>query len=317
MDQLVVAALYHFCPVSDIQQLRGQIKDRCQEWGIMGTLILAEEGINGTVAGHRQEMDALLAFLRKDGRFPGLEHKESYLPGDSKPFLRLKIKIKKEIVTLGLPEVDPTKEVGTYLDAEEWNRVIQDPEVLLIDGRNDYEYALGHFQGTIDTGVKTFREFPAWAKDNLDPKRHKKIAMFCTGGIRCEKASSLLLSQGFEEVFHLKGGVLKYFEEMSKQRSLWEGECYVFDNRVTVNQDLAPGSYAVCHGCREPISDTDQSSERFIRGVCCPNCYDKLSPRQVRRFSERQKQIDLAKARGTQHIGMGQERSKKHSEQAS
>jgi UPF0176 protein len=174
MDQLVVAALYHFCPVSDIQQLRGQIKDRCQEWGIMGTLILAEEGINGTVAGHRQEMDALLAFLRKDGRFPGLEHKESYLPGDSKPFLRLKIKIKKEIVTLGLPEVDPTKEVGTYLDAEEWNRVIQDPEVLLIDGRNDYEYALGHFQGTIDTGVKTFREFPAWAKDNLDPKRHKK-----------------------------------------------------------------------------------------------------------------------------------------------
>jgi UPF0176 protein len=317
MNRLVVAALYHFHPVADVKTLQKFLQDRCQSLGILGTLILAPEGINGTIAGCREAIDALLEDLRQPERFPGLEHKESYLPAEAKPFIRLKVKIKKEIVTLGVAGVDPKQQVGTYLSAKEWNEVIQDPEVLLIDGRNDYEYALGHFQGTRDTGVKTFREFPSWAKENLDPKKHKKVAMFCTGGIRCEKASSLLLSQGFQEVYHLKGGILKYFEDMPTEQSLWEGECYVFDNRVTVNQELQPGSYKICHGCREPISEADQRSERFIRGVCCPNCYDKLSPRQVRRFSERQKQIDLAKARGTQHIGLTQEHSKKVREQAS
>jgi len=300
-DSIVVAALYKFVRLDDFEQLREPLLALMLAQNVRGTLLLANEGINGTIAGPRAGIDAVLGWLREDPRLADLEHKESF--HDEHPFLRTKVKLKKEIVTMGVEGIDPNRTVGTYLSPEEWNAVISDPETILIDTRNDYEVEVGTFKGAINPETRTFREFPDYVKDTLDPAKHKKVAMFCTGGIRCEKSTAYLKEQGFEEVYHLKGGILKYLEEMPREDSLWEGECFVFDERVTVDHDLNPGEFDQCHACRRPISDEEKASEKFQLGVSCPKCYDESSPEQKARFAERQKQIELARARGRQHRG--------------
>jgi UPF0176 protein len=300
-DSIVVAALYKFVRLGDFEQLREPLLALMLAQDVRGTLLLANEGINGTIAGPRAGIDTVLGWLREDPRLADLEHKESF--HDAHPFLRTKVKLKKEIVTMGVEGIDPNRTVGTYLSPQEWNAVISDPETLLIDTRNDYEVEVGTFKGAINPETRTFREFPEYVKETLDPARHKKVAMFCTGGIRCEKSTAYLKEQGFEEVYHLKGGILKYLEEMPKEESLWEGECFVFDERVTVDHDLNPGEFDQCHACRRPISEEEKASEKFQLGVSCPKCFDESSPEQKARFAERQKQIELARARGRQHRG--------------
>lgn len=298
---IVVAALYHFVRLENFAALREPLLDLMLARDVHGTLLLAHEGINGTISGRREDVDAVLDWLRSDSRLAPLEHKESLV--DAHPFLRTKVKLKKEIVTMGVEDVDPTQVVGTYLTPEEWNRVISDPQTLLVDTRNDYEYEVGTFVGAVNPHTRSFREFPDYVREHLDPEKHTRVAMFCTGGIRCEKSTAYLKQQGFEEVYHLKGGILKYLEEMPKDKSLWQGECFVFDERVTVDHDLQPGSYDQCHACRRPISEEDKLSPHYRRGVSCPKCVDEYSLEQRQRFAERQRQIDLARARGEQHLG--------------
>ncbi len=298
---VVVAALYKFTRLVDYRELREPLLDVCLQRGVRGTLLLAEEGINGTIAGDRASIDAVLAWLRQDPRLADLEHKES--KDEEAPFLRMKVKLKREIVTLGVPGIDPNARVGTHVSPADWNAVVNDPDVVLVDTRNHYECGIGTFRGALDPGTTSFREFPAWVKANLEPSRDRKVAMFCTGGIRCEKASAYLLEQGFETVYHLRGGVLNYLEEIPAAQSTWEGECFVFDNRVSVNHRLEKGQYDQCHGCRRPITEEDKHSTRYRKGVCCPRCYDRLSDDRKARFAERQKQIQLARQRGEQHLG--------------
>jgi UPF0176 protein len=305
MSQIVVAALYRFVNLEDYREVRQPLLDFCQAQGIKGTLLLAAEGINGTVAGSRDAIDKLLAYLREDSRLAALDHKESFY--SDMPFYRMKVKLKKEIVTMGVEGIDPNEVVGTYVAPEDWNELISDPDVTVVDTRNYYESAIGSFKGAKDPKTTTFREFPQYVAEELDPDKHKKVAMFCTGGIRCEKSTAFLKQQGFEEVYHLHGGILKYLEEVPKEESLWEGECFVFDNRVAVNHDLEKGSYDQCHGCRHPITEDDKVSEKYLVGVACPRCYDKLTPEQMTRFKERQKQIELAKQRHEEHLGLSPE----------
>ena len=299
--EVVVAALYKFVELPDFHDIREPLLDFCQSRGIKGTLLLAKEGINGTVAGSRKAIDALLAYLRSDTRLIDISHKESI--DQSYPFYRMKVKLKKEIVTMGVTGIDPRKVVGTYVKPKDWNALIRDPDVLVVDTRNDYECEIGSFEGAVNPDTETFREFPQYVKENLDPEKHKKVAMFCTGGIRCEKSTAYLKEQGFDEVYHLQGGILQYLEDVPEEESLWEGECFVFDNRVAVNHRLEKGQYDQCHGCRHPITEQDKSSEYYEPGVSCPKCYGKLSDDQKARFKERQKQVQLAKARGETHIG--------------
>ncbi|GAB2788344.1 rhodanese-related sulfurtransferase [Halomonas shantousis] len=297
--RIVVVALYKFVTLEDYVALREPLLETLRAHDIKGTLLLAEEGINGTVSGTRDAIDALLAWLRADPRLAGIDHKESYC--DEQPFYRTKVKLKKEIVTLGVPGVDPNRKVGTYVEPHDWNALIDDPEVLVIDTRNDYEVAIGSFEGAVNPQTHSFREFPDYVKANYDPSKHKKVAMFCTGGIRCEKASSYMLNEGFEEVFHLKGGILKYLEEVPETQTKWRGDCFVFDNRVTVRHDLAEGEYEQCHACRMPISAEDMASDYYSPGVSCPHCWDSLSEKTRAGARERQKQIELAKRRGEPH----------------
>ncbi|MYM62773.1 rhodanese-related sulfurtransferase [Pseudomaricurvus sp. HS19] len=297
----VIAALYKFVALPDYQQLREPLLQECLDAGIKGTLLLAAEGINGTVAGTREGIDRLLAWLRADERLVDLSHKESF--DTTLPFYRMKVKLKKEIVTMGVEGIDPRRVVGTYVAPKDWNALISDPEVVVIDTRNDYEYELGSFRGALNPNTASFREFPDYVTRELDPARHKKVAMFCTGGIRCEKSTAYLKEQGFDEVYHLHGGILQYLEDVPASDSLWDGECYVFDNRVSVGHDLQPGSYDLCHGCREPISEADKASELYIEGVACPRCHHRQTPEQRQRFAERQKQVTLAKQRNQDHIG--------------
>lgn len=299
MTSIVVAALYKFVTLDDYVALREPLLQTLLDNGVKGTLLLAEEGINGTVSGSREGIDALFARLRSDPRLADIEHKESYC--DEQPFYRTKVKLKKEIVTLGVPGVDPNKQVGQYVEAKDWNALISDPEVLLIDTRNDYEVAIGTFEGAVDPKTRSFREFPEYIKAHYDPARHKKVAMFCTGGIRCEKASSYMLGAGFEEVFHLRGGILKYLEEVPQEQSLWRGDCFVFDNRVTVRHDLSEGEYDQCHACRNPVSLEDRQSEHYVPGISCPHCWDSLSEKTRAGARERQKQIELARQRNQPH----------------
>lgn len=296
-----VAALYKFADLPDYVELQAPLRELCEAHGIKGTLLLAAEGINGTIAGTRSAIDAVKAFLGNDPRFNGLEYKES--SADSMPFYRLKVRLKKEIVTLGVDGVNPNVAVGTYVDPEDWNALVADPDVILIDTRNDYEFQVGTFKGAIDPKTATFRSFPEYVKANLDPKVHKKVAMFCTGGIRCEKASSYMLHEGFEEVFHLKGGILKYLEKVPAEESLWEGECFVFDERVSLKHNLELGEYRLCRACRQPLSQDDQASAYFKDGVTCPNCNDSLPEKQRLRAMERQRQIEIARQKGIRHIG--------------
>ncbi|MET0378449.1 MAG: rhodanese-related sulfurtransferase [Spongiibacteraceae bacterium] len=303
---VVVAALYKFVTLEDFHELRQPLLDACLDAGIRGSLLLAHEGINGTIAGSREGVDRVLAYLRSDPRLADIDEKESL--DDNQPFLRMKVKLKKEIVTLGVEGIDPNQLVGTYVEAKDWNTVIADPEVLVLDTRNDYEVKAGSFRGAINPNTETFREFPQFTQQ-FDPARHKKVAMFCTGGIRCEKASAYMLQQGFDEVFHLKGGILKYLEEVPAEQSLWEGECFVFDHRVTVDHALQKGSYELCHGCGWPVSAVEKQLPQFEYGVCCAHCAATVTEEQKLRFRERRKQIELAKARGEQHIGIPMPRS--------
>ncbi len=304
MNQLVVAALYQFVELPDHRTIRSPLLDTCMSHGLRGTLLLAEEGINGTIAGTREGINAVKQWLDADGRFDRLEYKESLMEAEGVPFYRMKVKIKKEIVTLGVPGISPKMRVGRYVMPEDWNALISDPETITIDTRNDYEYEVGTFKGAINPETEAFREFPEWVADNLDPKKHKKVAMFCTGGIRCEKSTSYLLEQGFEEVYHLKGGVLNYFEQVPHTESTWEGECFVFDNRVTVNHQLEPGEFDQCHACRRPITKEDKTRPEFVMGVQCHHCVDEYSDAQRERFRMRQQQIELAESRGERHVGM-------------
>ena len=301
MTEIVVAALYKFVTLEDFHELREPLLDACIASGARGTILLAHEGINGTIAGTREAIDQVLAYLRGDPRLADLEHKESF--DDHLPFYRMKVKLKREIVTMGIEGIDPNSRVGTYVAPGDWNDLVNDPEVLLIDTRNDYEYGIGTFRGAIDPRTQSFRDFPAYVRSHLDPEKHKKVAMFCTGGIRCEKASAFMLQEGFAEVYHLQGGILKYLEEVPPQDSTWEGECFVFDNRVAVDHKLQKGQYDQCYGCRHPITEQDKRSDKYQKGICCPLCYDRLTDDQRARFSERQKQIELAALRGEGHIG--------------
>jgi len=293
-----VTALYHFTRLSDYEQL---LQDMCEMLSIKGTLLLAYEGINGTIAGTDEAIHQLLKFLKADPRLSALEHKESR--ADKMPFYRMKTRLKREIVTMGVDGIDPNNVVGTYVDPKDWNDLISDPDVVLIDTRNDYEVEIGTFKGALNPDTQTFREFPQWVEDNRDQLKKPKVAMFCTGGIRCEKASSFMKLNGFDDVYHLKGGILKYLETQPQDESLWEGDCFVFDQRVAVKHGLEQSDYDQCYACRYPITDEEKTSPLYVKGVSCPRCHDKMSNAQRDRFAQRQKQIELAKTRGEVHLG--------------
>ena len=301
MQDIVVAALYKFAPIADANALKAQLDDACQQNGICGSLLIAHEGINGTIAGSRAGIDTVISFIRSQPGLAGLEYKESF--ADEQPFYRMKVRLKKEIVTIGLTDVDPSKTGGTYLSPAEWNVMISDPETVVIDTRNDYEVQIGTFKNAVNPATDTFREFPEYVKQNLDPKKHKKVAMFCTGGIRCEKASAYMKQNGFEDVYHLKGGILQYLEDIPADQSLWQGDCFVFDQRVSVGHGLKIGDYVLCPSCRHPVGLEARQSAHYIDGIACPNCFDGISEERKARSAERQKQIKLAEARGEKHLG--------------
>ncbi|MBB4006783.1 oxygen-dependent tRNA uridine(34) hydroxylase TrhO [Allorhizobium taibaishanense] len=296
-----VAALYHFAAFQRFESFREPLEALCKAEGVKGTLLLAHEGINGTIAGTDAGIANVLAFLRAQPEFASLEHKESR--ASKMPFLRMKVKLKKEIVTMGVEDIDPNKIVGTYVDPQDWNALISDPETIVIDTRNDYETAIGIFRGAVDPQTKTFREFPDWVKNNPGLHNKPKIAMYCTGGIRCEKATAFMKSQGFDEVYHLKGGILKYLEQVPEEQSLWDGACFVFDERVSVTHGLKEGEHQLCHACRNPITPDELTSPYYEAGVSCSHCYPERSEADRERYRQRQKQIALAKQRGTRHIG--------------
>ncbi|MGA1601671.1 MAG: rhodanese-related sulfurtransferase [Prochlorothrix sp.] len=283
----IVATFYRFVTLSDVATLQNQLLDLGQRHGLKGTILLAQEGINATVAGSRSDLDALFAFLAEDSRFVGLMPRESSV--STPPFQRFKVKIKSEIVTLGQPEADPNQKVGTYVPPQEWNALIQDPEVVLVDTRNEYEVEIGSFQRAINPRTDRFRDFPSYVQQNLDPQKHRKVALFCTGGIRCEKATSLLLNQGFESVYHLQGGILSYLETVKPEESLWDGECFVFDERVAVTHGLEPGHYAMCPSCGHPLSEADRQSPAYEWGISCPACVADLTPQKRQRQEMRLK----------------------------
>lgn len=260
-----VAALYRFVRLDDYESMREPLLNFCTERGVKGTLLLAHEGVNGTISGGKTAIADVLSYLRSDERLTDLDCKFSY--HEERPFLRMKVKLKREIVTMGLAGVDPNQSVGRYASPEEWNELVDDPECLVIDTRNDYEVEIGSFRGAINPGTKSFRDFPAWVDENLDPQKHKKVAMFCTGGIRCEKSTSLLVSKGFDDVWHLKGGILNYLEQTPEASTRWEGECFVFDSRVAVNHQLEKGQYDQCFACRFPLDDAQKESPQYVPGV--------------------------------------------------
>ena len=300
-EKFVVCALYHFVILEDFEALRDPLNQVMEDNEVRGTLLLAREGINGTISGTRKGVDAVLIWLRSDPRLAKVDTKESF--DDEIPFYRTRVKLKKEIVTMGIETIDPKEIVGTYVKPEDWNALISDPDVILVDTRNDYEVAIGTFKNAVNPDTTVFREFPAYVEENLNPNKHKKVAMFCTGGIRCEKSTAYLKTQGFEEVYHLQGGILKYLEDVTEEESMWEGECFVFDNRVSVNHQLEKGSYDQCHACRMPITEEDKQHTNFLHGVSCHHCHDQTNDVQKQRYLERQRQIELARMRGEEHIG--------------
>ena len=298
-----VAALYKFTPFSEPDALRDPLFAICDNNGVRGTLLLAREGINGTIAGTPQAIAAVLDHIRS---LPGCRDLEvKFSTAAQMPFIRLKVRVKSEIVTMGEPDIDPRKSVGRYVAPEDWNALISDPDTLVIDTRNDYETAIGSFEGAIDPHTPSFRDFPAWFRDHRDDllAGKKRVAMFCTGGIRCEKSTSFLRAEGVEDVFHLEGGILKYLETIPEAESLWQGECFVFDERVSVGHGLRQGNYSLCRACRRPLSEEDRAAEEFVAGVSCPHCIDERDEKQRARYSERQKQQQIARKRGVEHVG--------------
>ena len=302
-NEILVAALYKFVEINDLLSLQDNLYNICEENNIMGTILIADEGINGTISGKHNEIKETISTLMSDSRFSNIEIK--YSSTDKQPFHRMKVRLKKEIVTIGLPEINPNKKVGKYVKPEDWNELISDPNVVVIDTRNKYETKIGSFQNALDPETSSFREFPDWVKKfkNSEDNKNKKIAMFCTGGIRCEKASSLMKEEGFEDVYHLQGGILKYLETVDRENSLWNGECFVFDQRVCLTDELEVGSYKMCFACRMPITEEEMQNEKYIEGISCIYCYDKTTKEKKERFGSRQKQILLAKERGEKHLG--------------
>jgi len=301
MTETVVAALYKFAALNDPDALQAPLKRVCVEAGVCGTLILAHEGINGTIAGPREGIDLVLGHLRSIPGLADLEHKESL--SAEPPFYRMKVRVKREIVTMGVDGVDPNSLAGTYVAPQEWNALIADPDVAVIDTRNAYEVAVGSFPGAINPETATFREFPAWFSAQTELHDKRKFAMFCTGGIRCEKATAFLKLQGFDEVYHLAGGILKYLETVAPQESLWQGECFVFDQRTTLAHGNVPGSHQLCHACRHPLSAEEMASTDYVAGVSCTRCHHGLSDARKARFAERQRQIERAASQGKRHLG--------------
>ena len=298
-EQIQVAALYRFTPFEDPVALREPLLAACEEAGTKGTLLLAHEGINGTIAGTDNAIAAVLDHIRS---LPGCEETDvKFSYASEPPFHRMKVRLKREIVTMGEPSVDPTASVGRYVDPQDWNALISDPDTIVIDTRNDYEVAVGTFEGAVDPETASFREFPKWFRDNREEllEGKKKVAMFCTGGIRCEKSTSFLRGEGVEDVYHLKGGILKYLETVPEEESKWHGDCFVFDERVTVKHGLEEGDYHLCRACRRPISDDDMAHKHYVEGVSCPYCHDEKSEVQRARYAERQRQRELEKARAT------------------
>lgn len=296
----IVAALYKFVTLDHYRDLQAPLQAVCVENNVMGTLLLAQEGINGTISGTESGIDSVLNWLRGHAEFADLDVKFSH--ADEAPFYRMKVRLKKEIVTLGVNGIDAANDAGTYVEPENWNDLISDPNVIVVDTRNDYEVAIGTFKGAKDPKTKSFRDLPDWVEDKLDAEPDTKIAMFCTGGIRCEKSTALMKSKGFNNVYHLKGGILKYLENVPEKESLWEGDCFVFDQRVSVKHGLEVGDYDMCHACRMPISEDEKQDERYAPGVSCPHCFDTTNKKQRARFEERQKQMELAKKRADHHI---------------
>ncbi len=291
MMTYTIATFYKFVALPNYSERKQLLLEKCKHHDLKGTILLSSEGINGTIAGNHDHVKAIINDLRQDKYFADLEVK--YSSAYDVPFKRIKVRLKREIVTLGIPEVNPSEQVGNYVTPEQWNELIKDDETIVIDTRNSYEVELGTFQGAINPNTHSFREFPNYVEKNLDPKKHKKIAMFCTGGIRCEKATSFLLRQGFSEVYHLKGGILKYLEEVSEDKSLWQGECFVFDQRVAIKHQLEMGSYDMCLGCGHPISEEDKVSIQYEEWVSCPYCYDQLTDEKVAKQREKKRQFLL------------------------
>lgn len=288
-DYWTVAALYRFVSLADLPKLQKRIKAVCDENDICGTLLIAPEGINGTVAGQGDAIPTLISLLDD---IAGVTQGElKYSSASTRPFRRIKVRLKKEIITMKAPEADPTKIVGQYVKPKDWNDLVNDPDVTLIDTRNNYETAVGIFKGAIDPEIETFTEFKDYVQEKMDPKKQKKVAMFCTGGIRCEKASSYMLANGFEEVYHLQGGILKYLEEVPAEESQWEGDCFVFDRRIAVGQDLKESPYQICYGCRFPLTVEDVQADSYEKGVSCPHCIDKLTEERARSFRMRHEQM--------------------------
>ena len=299
-----IVALYKFCKITDLTHFQKVIKAELSALHILGTIIIGKEGINGTISGTESSLSKALSFLQSNNIFQNLDLKESM--SAKKPFLRLKVKIKEEIVSMGLKKIDPTTQAGKYIDPEEWNSLINDKNTILIDTRNNYECLIGSFKNAINPKTNNFKEFPDWVdKQNFNEadKKSKKFAMFCTGGIRCEKASSYMKNQGFKNVFHLKGGILKYLENIDINDSKWNGECFVFDDRVSVKHDLSEGKYDLCHGCRTPITEQDKLSSNYVKGVSCHHCINEKTTDQVNRYKSRLKQINLAKTKNEHHLG--------------
>ncbi len=301
MSKYIVCAMYKFVALENFEAMRQPLLTAMESNGIKGTLLLASEGINGTVSGTREGIDGLLQYLNADERINPISCKESL--HEEQPFYRTKVKLKKEIVTMGVEGIDPRKTVGTYVKPADWNALISDPDVTVIDTRNGYEIEIGTFKHAIDPKTETFREFPEYVAKTLSPEKNKKVAMFCTGGIRCEKSTAYLKEQGFDEVYHLEGGILQYLEDVPKEESLWEGDCFVFDNRVAVNHDLEKSDYHQCYACRLPITEEDMQSEKYESGVSCPHCFGTHTEDQLSRFREREKQVNLAKMRKQEHVG--------------
>jgi UPF0176 protein len=301
MATFLTAALYKFVELPDFAELKAPLLACCEENEVKGTILLAEEGINGTIAGIPEKVQAVLAYLHSDLRLADLTHKESY--AEKQPFYRMKVRLKREIVTMGVSGINPTQMAGKYVKPEAWNELLNDPNVIVVDARNDYEVSIGTFKGAINPKTKSFSELPEWLRQETALKDKPKVAMFCTGGIRCEKSTAFLRSEGFEEVYHLEGGILKYLETIPTEESLWEGECFVFDERVAVGHGLKPGSYELCRACRQPISSLDKSSDLFELGISCPNCYGQKNQAQQKRLAERQRQIELAHSRNQSHMG--------------
>jgi len=301
MARFLIAALYKFAPLDAGPALQARLKSACLDNDVAGTLLIAPEGINGTIAGPQAGVHAVLEAIRALPGCSDLEHKESW--ADAQPFLRTKVRLKREIVTMGVPDIDPNAIVGTYVEPEDWNDLIRAPDVVTIDTRNDYEVRIGQFDGAVDPHTTSFSEFPDWFRRFRETRPNARIAMYCTGGIRCEKATAFVKAQGIDEVFHLRGGILKYLETVDPADSLWQGECFVFDRRVAVGHGLAQGTHTLCHGCREPLSPEDLASPLYRDGVSCPHCHDARSEQQQARYAERHRQETLAETRGERHVG--------------